>query len=105
MTHEQQIMQIITQGGNARANCLKAIEKAQVSKWEEVESLIEEAESSLTKAHHIQTGLIQAEIRGENIEASLFMIHAQDHLMNALTVKDLSIALITEIKNRIQNNN
>lgn len=103
MTTEQQIMQIITQGGDARSSCLKAVEKAQADKWEEVETLLQKADASLTKAHQVQTQLIQAEVKGEEVDISLFMIHAQDHLMNALTVKDLSTALIKEIKNRKNN--
>src|SRR5699024_2735434 len=100
MTSEQQIMQIITHGGNARSSCLKAEEKAQSNEWDEVETLFEQANESLTKDHQIQTQLIQAEIKGEEVDISLFMIHAQDHLMNALTVKDLSKALVEEIKMR-----
>src|SRR5699024_70838 len=100
MESEQQMMQIISQGGDARSSCLKAIEKAQAGEWEEVDELMQNDDASLTKAHQVQTKLIQDEVRGEKVEMSLFMVHAQDHLMNALTVKDLSIALIEEIKMR-----
>ncbi len=46
--------------------------------------------------------MIQAESRGEKNEISLLMIHAQDHLMNALTVRELAIEMIEEIKMRIE---
>jgi cellobiose PTS system EIIA component len=48
----------------------------------------------LNEAHHIQTSLIQQEIRGEKVEISLLMIHAQDHLMNAITMKDLATEVV-----------
>src|SRR5699024_8868373 len=100
MTSEQQIIQIITHGGNARSPCLKAVEKGQSNEWKEVEALFEQADESLTKAHQIQTKLIQAEIKGEEVDISLYMIHAQEHLMNALTVRDIYKALVEEIKMR-----
>lgn len=46
------------------------------------------------KAHHYQTELIQAEMRGEKTELSLIMVHGQDHLMNAMTVRDLALQMI-----------
>ncbi len=34
--------------------------------------------------------MIQAEAGGERSEISLLLIHAQDHLMNAMTIKDMA---------------
>src|SRR5699024_9070200 len=100
MTSEQQIMQIITHGGNARSSCLKAVKKAQSNEWDEVKTLFEQADESLTKAKKIQTEMIKTEKKGEKVNISLFMIHAKDHLMNALKVKKLSKAIVEEIKMR-----
>lgn len=47
------------------------------------------AAEELSKAHHYQTELIQNEAGGEKTEMTLLMVHAQDHLMNAMTVKDM----------------
>ncbi|MNJ80672.1 Lichenan-specific phosphotransferase enzyme IIA component [compost metagenome] len=38
----------------------------------------------------MQTRLIQEEAGGTKQEITLLMIHAQDHLMNAMTVKDMA---------------
>ena len=38
--------------------------------------------------------MIQAEIRGEHIPVMLLMVHAQDHLMDAMVVKDLAAEII-----------
>jgi len=45
-------------------------------------------------AHRFQTDLIQGEARGEKVEIRLILIHAQDHLMNAMTVIDLAKEII-----------
>lgn len=55
---------------------------------------IQKAEQSLLEAHHSQTKLIQGEARGEKTEVSLLLVHAQDHLMNAITFKDLAIEIV-----------
>lgn len=43
----------------------------------------------MAEAHKTQTRLIQDEINGEKVDTSLLMIHAQDHLMTALSEKSL----------------
>lgn len=90
-------------GGDARAKALQAVRSARKGNLKEAEKLMEKSKESLSKAHEIQTNLIQEEARGEKSEISLLMVHAQDHLMNAITVKDLAIEMIEEIKVRIEN--
>ncbi|MDF2675337.1 MAG: mannose transporter subunit [Clostridiales bacterium] len=102
MQNEMEIMEIIANGGDARSSCLKAVRCARSGQFEEAEELLKRAEESLEKAHNIQTKLIQAEIRGERNEITLLMVHAQDHLMNAITVKDLVVEMIAESKKRIE---
>lgn len=87
-------MGIIIHGGNARSYAMRAIAEAKKANFDEAEKLLEESSEELNKAHRIQTDLIQAESRGEKTELSLLMVHAQDHLMNAMTVRDLSIEII-----------
>ena len=52
----------------------------------------------MNEAHHSQTELIQAEIRGEKAPLNLLMVHAQDHLMTALVVIDLAQEFIDVYK-------
>ncbi|MBS3678810.1 PTS lactose/cellobiose transporter subunit IIA [Ornithinibacillus massiliensis] len=94
-------MGIIIHGGNARSSAMRAIAEAKNANFGEAEKLIEESNEELNKAHRIQTDLIQAESRGEKTEISLLMVHAQDHLMNAMTVRDLAIEIIDLTKKTI----
>lgn len=87
---EQIVFQIILHGGNGRSSAMEAIRAAKQGDYIEAKEKLEQAGEELNKAHHIQTSLIQKEIKGEKNELSLLMIHAQDHLMNAMTVKDLA---------------
>ncbi|WP_019640275.1 PTS lactose/cellobiose transporter subunit IIA [Paenibacillus fonticola] len=101
MDYEQFIMQIIASSGEARSQSLKAARIAREGKLQEAEELLKQAKEKLKEAHKVQTKLIQAEGRGEKNEISILMIHAQDHLMNSLTVRELIVELIEETKSRL----
>ncbi|MCY9050320.1 PTS lichenan transporter subunit IIA [Bacillus inaquosorum] len=91
---EQIIFQIILHGGNGRSSAMEAIAAAKSGDAEEARKKLRESAEELTKAHHYQTELIQNEAGGEKTEMTLLMVHAQDHLMNAMTVKDLAAEFI-----------
>ena len=97
---EQVIFQIILHGGNGRSAAMEAMLAAKQGDFVGAREKLREADNALNQAHHIQTSLIQGEIKGEKTEVSLLMIHAQDHLMNAMTVKDL-VAEMVELYYRI----
>lgn len=90
MDYEKTVMQIIVSGGNARSYAMTAIQLAKSGKISEARERIKKACEELEKAHDVQTNLIQREAAGEKNEVTLLMVHAQDHLMNAMTVKDLA---------------
>lgn len=90
MSYEQIILQIIVSGGNARSHAMEAIQLAKEGKIEKAREAITKANEELGEAHLVQTQLIQDEARGNSKEVTLLMVHAQDHLMNAITVKDLA---------------
>lgn len=98
MSYEQTVMGIIVNGGEGRSLSMRAIAEARTGNFAEAQSLLEQANEALTRAHGIQTELIQDEARGNNQTITLLMVHAQDHLMNAMTVKDLATEMIEIIK-------
>jgi PTS system cellobiose-specific IIA component len=90
MDYQEIIMEIILSGGNARSYAMEAIHHAKEGNLKAAREHINKAVESLGKAHRIQTNLIQEEAAGNSKEVSLLMVHAQDHLMNAITIKDLA---------------
>lgn len=98
--YEEIIMQLIASSGEARSRCLKAIRKARQGDFPIAETLLVEVKNFLIQAHKIQTKLIQSEIQGEPFPISLLIIHAQDHLMNAMTMRDLAIEIIEILKEK-----
>jgi len=96
---EEIVFQVILHGGNGRSSAMEAIAAAKQGDFSEARAKLTEASNALNEAHHIQTSLIQGEIRGERTEVTLLMVHAQDHLMNAITVKDLAIEFVDLYEN------
>lgn len=91
---EQTIMGLIIFGGNAKSDAMLAIDAAKKGDFAKADEQIKLAEEALLEAHHSQTALIQGEARGEKTEVSLLLVHAQDHLMNAITFKDLAKEIV-----------
>lgn len=87
-------MHIIGFAGNAYSCFFQALEKTKQNEFDKSNELLEEGNSFLTKAHRLQTDLITKEAQGQESEYSTLMIHAQDHLMNAILVKKLIVELI-----------
>ncbi|ALS78431.1 MULTISPECIES: PTS lactose/cellobiose transporter subunit IIA [Planococcus] len=85
---------IILHAGNARSSSMEAIALAKNYKFDESRKKIAEAEEEFTIAHQQQTKLLQEEANGEVNLISVILVHAQDHLMTAITVKDLASEMI-----------
>jgi PTS system cellobiose-specific IIA component len=90
MDYQEIIFKIIVNGGDARSHSMEAIQFAKQGKIAEARDALSKAYDNLGEAHKVQTGLIQDEAAGKSMEVSLLMVHAQDHLMNAITIKDLA---------------
>lgn len=96
---EQIIMELVVNGGNAKSLAMKAITAAQEKKYELAAKNIEECNEALNNAHRFQTEMLHAEAgEGDQIPVSLIMVHGQDHLMNAITIRDLAIQMIEMYK-------
>lgn len=86
----EQAMMLIVHSGNARSLAMESMAEAKVGNFAEAQKLMTECDEAGLEAHKIQTDLIQKEAQGESIELTLLMVHAQDHLMTSLVVKDLA---------------
>ena len=101
---EQIVINLIVNSGSARSSAIEAIQYAKAGDLDKADESLQTAKETVNEAHHAQTELIQAEIRGEKAPLNLLMVHAQDHLMTAITVKELASELIKEIEIRKRNN-
>jgi PTS system cellobiose-specific IIA component len=88
------VMGIIVTAGSARSFAMEAIHLAKEGKFDEAKEAIQNSSEALSEVHHIQTDLLQRGAKGEEIAVSLFMVHAQDHLMTGILARDLAQEII-----------
>ena len=88
------IMGMIMHGGDAKSSALEAIHAAKRADFEGAEDKLSDTEEALVKAQKSHSRLLSKEASGDSVELSLLMIHGQDHLMNAVTTKDLAVEII-----------
>lgn len=92
--------QLILHSGNARSLAMEAIYASKDKNFAEATEKLTVSEKELNEAHHFQTQLIHAEASGESFDIPIILVHAQDHLMTAMTLKDLARELV-EIRQEI----
>jgi PTS system cellobiose-specific IIA component len=86
--------QIILFAGNGKSSAMEAIQEAKKGNFEEAEAKLKEAGEELGKAHGFQTELLQQEAQGNGQGVNVILVHSQDHLMTAMTVRDLAVEII-----------
>ncbi|GLF87318.1 MULTISPECIES: PTS lactose/cellobiose transporter subunit IIA [Bacillus] len=89
LTEEQVSFQLILHSGNARSKLLQALKQYREGLEEDSFDLMKEAEEDLRLAHDIHFQLVQKEAGGERASFSLLLMHAEDHLMSTITIKEL----------------
>ena len=81
---EELVMELLINAGQARSDAMEAIRCAGQKDWQGATKLMASSESACLQAHKIQTALISQDEGCGKIEVNLILIHAQDHLMNAI---------------------
>lgn len=81
---EELVMELLVNAGQARSDAMEAIRCAGQKDWQGATQLMASSESACLQAHKIQTALISQDEGCGKIKVNLILIHAQDHLMNAI---------------------
>ena len=95
---EEIVMSLVGFSGEGRSYAFEALRAARKGESIKPDEAMKKCEEALLEAHHTQTDLIQNEINGVPTKVSILMVHAQDHLMNALLAKELIEELIEDKK-------
>ena len=90
---ELTMIEIVALSGDARTKLLGAVKEAKAGNFDRVQALVDEAQELLNDAHRSQTDLLTAEARGEVTTPSVLLVHAQDHLMTTMLLRDVIEAL------------
>ncbi|MCE0495078.1 PTS lactose/cellobiose transporter subunit IIA [Vibrio salinus] len=101
MDLEEQVMGIIINSGQSRSLCYEALRCAKKGQFAQAEKLLKESNEYASKAHRVQTQLIEADEGEGKTKMTLIMVHAQDHLMTSILAKELVNELI-DVHKRIE---
>ena len=98
--NEMVSFQIISAVGTARSLYIEAIAKAKAGDFEAANNLVEQGKTTFLEGHKAHAGLVQKEANGEKLEFSLLLMHAEDQLMSAETLKIVAQELIDIYRNK-----
>lgn len=82
--------EIISNVGAAKSCYIEAIHAAKEGDFEKAEELIKQGDEHYGEGHKVHVDMIQKEASGESIPVSLFIVHAEDQMMNAETFQVLA---------------
>ncbi|WP_429156560.1 PTS lactose/cellobiose transporter subunit IIA [Aeromonas allosaccharophila] len=94
MELEEQVMTLIVSAGSCRSMLMEAMRHSRNGEFEQAEQLVEQARGALHAAHAVQTQLIEADAGEGKLPVQIVMVHAQDHVMNAVLLMDLTQEMI-----------
>lgn len=97
-------MGLIINAGNAKGLAFEAIKKAKAGEIKEAHKKLEESDKALNEAHNAQTSMLTKEAQGESQPVTLLTVHSQDHLMNAITFRDLAGEMV-DLYERLEKEN
>ncbi|WP_296114464.1 PTS lactose/cellobiose transporter subunit IIA [uncultured Anaerococcus sp.] len=81
--------EIVAYAGDARSSLLEAIKCAKKGEFDKIDDLVKNAQENLNIAHSKQTEMLALEAQEEDLDIGFIMIHAQDHLMTTMLLKDI----------------
>lgn len=88
-------MKIILHAGDCRTMLNEAITMTENDgKEEEIAAKLKEAKDEITKAHRLQTEMIQGTIEDDDLETTLLFSHAQDTLMTIYSELNMANAML-----------
>jgi PTS system cellobiose-specific IIA component len=94
MDYEQTMMELLINAGEARSSAMMAIQCARTRDWDAADAALAASDNAAKAAHKIQTALIGADEGSGKLPVTLILVHAQDHLMNAMLCRELAEELV-----------
>ena len=91
----EQSMQLILHSGTGRSMVIEAVrDMLKDGNVQAAKDKIADAGKEIGEAHDIQTAMMSAECDGQPVEKSILLIHAQDHFMSSLAVRDMAQLMV-----------
>lgn len=86
--------EIILNSGNARTIVHEAFAAMRDGNYDDATEKLAVANEELLLAHQAQTKLLQEYANGTEIKIEIIMVHAQDHLMTSMTLREVALEML-----------
>ncbi|WP_305151564.1 PTS lactose/cellobiose transporter subunit IIA [uncultured Dubosiella sp.] len=81
--------EIVAYSGDARSTLLELLKQVRSGNFDNVDTLLADADENLNLAHKAQTEILAQEASGQSMDMGFIFIHGQDHLMTTILLRDL----------------
>lgn len=89
---------IISFVGVAKSKYLEAVKKAEEGDFEKAERFIVDGDNEFNKGHEVHAKLIAEEAKGNRTIPTILLMHAEDQLLSAETIKIMALQMIKMYK-------
>ncbi|WP_368901154.1 PTS cellobiose transporter subunit IIA [Oceanobacillus oncorhynchi] len=86
--------EIILHSGSSRTMIHEAFAMMRNNEFKNAADKLDEANEEVLLAHQSQTALLQQYSSGETINMEIIMVHAQDHLMTTMTLREVALEML-----------
>ncbi|TGY65661.1 PTS lactose/cellobiose transporter subunit IIA [Dubosiella muris] len=103
MNREQLAMvgfEIVAYSGDARSTLLELLKQVRNGNFDNVDTLLADADENLNLAHKAQTEILAQEAQGQSMDMGFIFIHGQDHLMTTILLRDLIMDMVELYKRK-----
>lgn len=91
---EEITLNLIMHSGEGRSYAMEAITAVKKGESELAINLLQKSDEEIGYAHLSQSTLMKDEIEGNISKISLLLVHAEDHLMTTIMLKELANELV-----------
>lgn len=84
-----------------RSKIIQSLREYREGSIEKAEELLVQAGDDLQQSHDIHFQMVQKEAGGEKQDVSLLLLHAEDHFMSTLSMKELVYELLEIFKDKM----
>lgn len=92
--------EIVAYSGDARSTLLELLKQVRNGNFDNVDTLLADADENLNLAHKAQTEILAQEAQGQSMDMGFIFIHGQDHLMTTILLRDLIMDMVELYKRK-----
>lgn len=87
-------MEIIADAGDGKSQAMEALHAAKKGDFDRAGELLKKAHASIVKAHKNHSGLLFHDADKNDVQVTMLMVHAADHLSGADIIESMAVEMV-----------